>query len=59
MPGDPVTHPAAGDARYATAAPTAYLRLGVASLRPQDTPGAGPHTLMAQAHAALGQDQSR
>ena len=38
------------------AAPGARVRLGVATLRPQETPTAGPQTLMSQAHAALSQD---
>jgi two-component system, chemotaxis family, response regulator WspR len=41
-----------------TAAPATRLRLGVATLRPQDSPGAGPQSLMSQAHAALAQDTS-
>jgi two-component system, chemotaxis family, response regulator WspR len=42
----------------AAAAPTTRLRLGVATLRPQDSPGAGPQSLMSQAHAARAQDTS-
>lgn len=38
------------------AAPGTRVRLGVATLRPQETPGAGPQTLLSQAHSALGQD---
>ena len=35
-------------------APEVSLRLGVATLRPQEAPGSGPQALLAQAQAALG-----
>jgi two-component system chemotaxis family response regulator WspR len=37
----------------ATVAPGGRFRLGAATLRPQETPGSGPQTLLAQAAAAL------